>query len=287
MKVVGLFIEPRKLKQIYYNIDNFFDVLPDCKLYFYCGKGLLQHYDKLKQKYKLLIIRELNTYNLDALTYSDFMKTRSLWESLDGDFCLTIQTDGCLCKNSDYKIEEFFKYDYIGSNSYLKYKFLYFFQYYKKEFYNGGFSLRNISSMIKIIDKFKVEKTKKKPINLCNYPEDLYFYTCAKKFNMIIGSKYDFVSKNFCIQTDSISNNKIFCIHKYYHDNRIDKILEYCDEFKYFLKPIFENNSYIITNREIKEMKNYVFYAYLIRNIILIIKYVSYLIILYFMYLII
>ena len=141
--------------------------------------------------------------------------------------------------------------------------------------------------MIKIIDKFKVEKTKKKPINLCNYPEDLYFYTCAKKFNMIIGSKYDFVSKNFCIQTDSISNNKIFCIHKYYHDNRIDKILEYCDEFKYFLKPIFENNSYIITNREIKEMKNYVFYAYLIRNIILIIKYVSYLIILYFMYLII
>ena len=56
---------------------------------------------------------------MNALTCSDFMITRSLWESLDGDYCLTIQTDGSLCKNSDYKIEDFFKYDYLGSNIYI------------------------------------------------------------------------------------------------------------------------------------------------------------------------
>ena len=33
-KLIGVFIEPRKLKQVYFNIDNFFEVLPTTILYF-------------------------------------------------------------------------------------------------------------------------------------------------------------------------------------------------------------------------------------------------------------
>ena len=43
--------------------------------------------------------------------------------------------------------------------------------------------------MIKIIDKFKPETTKKS-IDLCHFVEDRYFYTCAKKLNILSRIKY-------------------------------------------------------------------------------------------------
>lgn len=36
--IAGVFIEPRMVKQIYYNIINFFKVLPNNKLYFFVVK---------------------------------------------------------------------------------------------------------------------------------------------------------------------------------------------------------------------------------------------------------
>jgi len=279
MKVVGLFIEPRKLKQIYYNIDNFFDVLPDCKLYFYCGKDLLQHYDKLKQKYKLLIIRELNTYNLDALTYSDFMKTKSLWESLDGDYCLTIQTDGCLCKNSDYKIEDFFKYDYIGSHVYLKYRFRFPFNFFSMqqthgEFSNGGFSLRKISTMLHIISIYKpTMPTQYKASSFEGIVEDMYFYRGCKKLNYNIANTNDNFAFNFSTQDTYLLGRKVFCIHKFSKINKIDELLNYCPEYKYFLMPIKDNNLIItIKEEEILYSKRERNKKYLIKYIIYVCK---------------
>jgi hypothetical protein len=284
MKVVGLFIEPRKLKQIYYNIDNFFDVLPDCKLYFYCGKGLLQHYDKLKQKYKLLIIRELNTYNLDALTYSDFMKTKSLWESLDGEYCLTIQTDGCLCKNSDYKIEDFFKYDYIGSYIYLKYRFRFPFNFFSMrnttgEFSNGGFSFRKISTMLHIISIYKPVTTYK-AASFEGIVEDMYFYKGCKKLNYNCAN--DNFAFNFSTQALHLENIKVFCIHKISYNS--NEIIKYCPEYNYFISPIKEiKNSITITPEEIlyskrkinsKRLLKYIIYICKINMFILLFSYV-------------
>ena len=37
--VAGVFVEPRMVEQIYFNIENFFKVLPDNNLYFFCGKN--------------------------------------------------------------------------------------------------------------------------------------------------------------------------------------------------------------------------------------------------------
>ena len=116
-KLIGVFIEPRKLKQVYFNIDNFFEVLPTTILYFFCGKGLKYHYEfKFKKKFKNLKIIELEVNNFNFASYSDFMKSHSFWDNFksDAEYCLTIQTDGCLCKNSLYNIQDFFKYDYVG-----------------------------------------------------------------------------------------------------------------------------------------------------------------------------
>tara|TARA_B110000208_G_scaffold162209_1_gene198335 strand:+ start:991 stop:1341 length:351 start_codon:yes stop_codon:yes gene_type:complete len=100
-KLIGVFIEPRKLKQVYFNIDNFFEVLPTTILYFFCGKGLKYHYEfKFKKKFKNLKIIELEVNNFNFASYSDFMKSHSFWDNFksDAEYCLTIQTDGCLCK---------------------------------------------------------------------------------------------------------------------------------------------------------------------------------------------
>ena len=252
MKIVGLFVEPRKLKQIYYNIENFFEVLPNSKLYFYCGNGFLQYYKKLEDKYKLLIVRELrDTTDLNALKYSQFFVKKSLWESLDGDYCLTIQTDGCLCKNSNFKIEDFLKYDYIGPSTYIKYRYLYFCKRYKQHFINGGFSFRKISTMIDIIDRYKT------PIDssaACDY----YFYEGCKHLNYKIANDDDRFGLNFGIQTSFNPSIKAFCIHKFAYFNKTNEILKYCPEYKYFIAPIKEKaESTIITNQEILYAKRY------------------------------
>ena len=247
--------------------------MPNSKLYFYCGNGLSQHYNKLKAKYKLLIIKELNTNNFNALTYSDFMKTKSLWESLDGDYCLTIQTDGVLCKNSDYKIEDFCKYDYIGSYITKKYRFPFPFNFFSMkqttgEFANGGFSLRKISSMLHIINTYK-------PTMLTTYKsptfegiiEDMYFYNGCKKLN------YNYANENFAFnfstQERYLPNIKVFCIHKFAYNNNITEIIKYCPDYNYFISPIKEiNGSVTITVKEIFYYKRKVYIKYLLKYII-------------------
>ena len=67
--VAGVFVEPRMVEQIYFNIENFFKVLPDNNLYFFCGKNTKSiHITNLK-KYQYnetnLIIHELDVHDLD------------------------------------------------------------------------------------------------------------------------------------------------------------------------------------------------------------------------------
>ena len=152
-KLIGIFIEPRKCIEIFHNIQNFFKVLPNTKLYFFCGKGLKQYYDVNLSLYDKLIVIELPVSNFNTNQYSDLLKSLAFWIQFDAEFCLTIQTDGCLCSNSPYNIDYFYKYDFVGGYSHKHWsdKMGTLIDF-KTSFpcLNGGFSLRNISKCIKI-----------------------------------------------------------------------------------------------------------------------------------------
>ena len=116
--IAGVFVEPRLLEQVYFAMINFFDILPDNKLYFFCGKGDKNIHLQNIKKYNLdkynINIYELDTNNLNFKTYSNLFKSFFILDKVNEDYILTIQTDGCLCKNSKFKINDFLKYDYIG-----------------------------------------------------------------------------------------------------------------------------------------------------------------------------
>ena len=244
MSVCGLFIAPRKLKQVKHNIDNFFNIMENAYLYFYCGNGLSTHYSSLVDIYPRLIIRELDVSNLDGNTYSDFMKSRSLWESISGDYVLTIQTDGCLCKKSPYTISDFTMYDYVGGyapqeSGWKETRGLH--EYSSFQYFNGGFSLRKRQSMIDAIDTYPPQKSVPfKPDNSFEtYWEDLYYTVCLLKMKKKVG--LDEYATHFCSHT--MYSLPTFCIHKtaaYVNKSILLKCLEYCPEYVFFLKPEYE-----------------------------------------------
>ena len=240
--LIGIFIEPRKIKQIYDNIDNFFDVLKTVKLYFFCGKGLKSYFEKCLN-YKNLIIIELTTTNLTPCEYSDLLKSSSFWNQFNNSaqYALIIQSDGCLCKNSPYKIEDFLNYDYIGGYTPDKWwwketKGLHNYDCY--QCFNGGFSLRNISACKDVIKNFPPKQSEnfKNNKDITKYHEDLYFVSGMLKLKYNVG--LDKFATNFCTHTHFI--NKTFCVHKLNHYDKsykLQKFLNYCDDFKLFLSP--------------------------------------------------
>jgi hypothetical protein len=245
----GLFIEPRKLKQIILNIVNFQECLPNINLYFYCGKNNSEYHikeinkwndnNKIKIKKENIIITELNINNLDFISYSNLLKSKNIWEKITSDYVLTIQTDGCLCKNTPYKISDFFKYDYVGG--YAKEKWWWketngLHNYEDFQCFNGGFSLRNREKCLDVINKYYSNNTVRF-YNGCPFeyfPEDLYFVVGMFKlgYNVAI----DKFAINFCSHTSFVNNS--YCIHKldhYVNKDELNKCLKYCNEFIYFI----------------------------------------------------
>ncbi len=118
-KVCGILVEPRKMDNIIILIDNFFQVLPGRHLFFFCGHSHFNYYKQLLSIYSNQItLIDLKVDNLTPYTHNDLWKSFDFWNHFnDYTHVLTIQTDGCLCPDSPYKIEDFFSYDYIGGYS--------------------------------------------------------------------------------------------------------------------------------------------------------------------------
>ena len=254
IKLIGIFIEPRQLTEIFDNIHNFFQVLPNVKLYFFCGKNLKNYYDSKLLFYDQLIIIELPVNNMTSIEYSNFLKTATFWEQFDAEYCLTIQTDGCLCLNSHYTIDTFLKYDFIGGYS-------------KKHWHaqmssiidldtvypclNGGFSLRNIKKCINVIKTFPPLVTNKRQNDIFEmFPEDIYFAYGMLKLGYNVGIDKEAVK--FCTHTKYLVNT--FCVHnfkKYASSKKYARFLTYCSQYSLFINPTIDTaNAY--TNYETK-----------------------------------
>lgn len=247
-QVSGVLVEPRYLASIPQLIQNFKKVLPNCKLYFFCGKSSFPIFFNLYGHDSLVHLIPLETDNLTPNSHNDFLKTSEFWNHFDTDYILTIQTDGCLCENSPYKISDFLHYDYIGGYTPFKWWWketngLHSFDDFQS--FNGGFSLRKVQAMKEVICAFPPTSTQPFSQNLpfTSYGEDLYFVVGMLKLNKQSTEKrkynvaLDEFSVNFCTHTHFIKPT--FCVHKLdaYHNvdsHVIQNFLKYCPTFAAF-----------------------------------------------------
>jgi hypothetical protein len=184
---------------------------------------------------------------------------------------LTINTRGCLCENSEYKIEDFFKYDFVGGfapSKFLSNENRDLRNLSDYEFFNGGFSFRRIRAIKDVINKFPPLPTGNNNENSSfrAYTEDLYFVigllllnstgmyidnvvkdidNVVKDIDIYQGNKdlkkkyrvgLDDLATKFCSYTYYV--DKTFCVNEL--DNNIgpqqlDKFLKYCPLFKNFM----------------------------------------------------
>jgi hypothetical protein len=215
----ALIVEPRDMKRIPLIINHFlFTLGPKWKLVFYCGAGLKAKWISIVNKE--VEIRELSVNNFSAHTYSDFLKSKELWESLYGDFVLVFQTDAWIMNEPPYTIDYFISRNksYIGGNMCYKWCQLPFRTGYSN--YNGGLSLRKRKDMLYIIEKFPPVKTLENPPDdttienispIETLAEDVYFVKASYLLNLELGDT-DEEFNHFALHT--ISYRQAFGVHK-------------------------------------------------------------------------
>lgn len=214
-----LFVEPRIFDNCHVILNHFVDVLGENWNYvFYCGKNTKEFWEKSALN-KIYEVRELEVVNFTSPDfYSDFMKQRKLWDSLDGEFILTAQMDTWITHDCGHTIYDFINLDksYIGGNMrYIWYELSQREQIQCKYYnFNGGLSLRKRKDMIKIIDSFPPEKTSNEENvirrNHLTDAEDVYFTLGCHKLGFKLGD--DEISSHFAVHGWFKPN--FFGIHK-------------------------------------------------------------------------
>jgi hypothetical protein len=240
MKNTVLFVEPRVFKKCPDILNQFVNILgTNWEYIFYCGKGTLSYWENTNI-HKIYEIRELDVNNFPTEDlYSDFMKQKSLWESLSGEYVLTAQMDTWITNDFGYTIDDFIKLNksFIGGN--MSYPWFELSQREGIDFnyknFNGGLSLRNRLDMLKVINHFPPEKTSINndvlTRNIHTDAEDIYFVLGCYKLGLPIGN--DEKSSHFAIHT--IFKEQFFGIHK--PGKEIENILQEHYHNIYLLNP--------------------------------------------------
>jgi len=208
----ALIVDPRNNNFLPSLINDFKEKLGNnWKIVFYCGRGLKS--EMAKYLYRDVEIRELEISNFISTEYSDFMKTRELWESLYGDFVITFQLDAYILNKPPYTIDYFIDMNksYIGGNmdhGWVELQREDIYPDYRN--FNGGLSLRKRVDMINIIKTFRPEKTVEKSTNFLTDAEDVYFTIGCYKLNYPVGDSKE--CQHFSV--NRILVDKWFGLHK-------------------------------------------------------------------------
>jgi hypothetical protein len=216
-----LIIEPRFIQSLVTNLANtYLHLGNDWNYVFYCGRGTKIYWSKMLPNF--IQLRELHVNNFPKPeNYSSFCKRKELWQSLYGEFVLTLQADAWITNEEPYTIEYFLNKNmsFIGGNM----------NYHWSELtknnmnppfrnFNGGLSLRKRQDMLKIIDTFPFHGVSNEILEkdvFRKYAEDVYFTFCCYKLKMRVGD--DEESSHFSIH--SIYNDNFFGIHRPYSDD--------------------------------------------------------------------
>ena len=178
MKKIAFLSEPRRHKALKFVLENFLSVLPE-EWYVQVNHGThnIDYIKNIVDESEILseadsknrfLLYNLGVENMTHKDESDLLRTEGFWDNIDGDLLLKFECDTMLCPNSEYKISQFEKYDYIGG-------------YWGTQLYpldepyptlqpggaysppyngpmvlcmNGGLSLRNKDVMIDVIKKY-------------------------------------------------------------------------------------------------------------------------------------
>jgi hypothetical protein len=203
-----LLVEPRKLDYIKEILQHCHKCLGNEKwdYVFYCGKGTIEYWKERLEDW--IELRELNVDNFSTPTlYSDFMKSKELWECLNGKFILTIQPDTWILNKAPHNIDYFIALDksFIGGNiQYIWWEF----EREKLSFdfnnFNGGLSLRKREDMIRVIESFPPLPTEYPSKYMATDAEDVYFSIGCHKLGFTLGDD---------------ENSSHFAVHSIYKDS--------------------------------------------------------------------
>jgi hypothetical protein len=231
-----LLIEPRNIQEIEIILANCYNKLGDSWNYvFYCGKSFFPLW---REKFPSFIeVRPLENDNFeDTRLYSDFCKKKELWDSLYGEFVLTIQLDTWIMSIAPYDIDYFIRLNksYIGGN--MEYTWGYFDKIDLKHDirnFNGGLSLRKREDMLKVIETYPPSKTLDDRSNFLAEHEDVYFTYGCIQLNLPIGD--DNESSHFSLHT--ICKDKYFGVHQAHKfvSNQLKKTNPYLQYLNQFL----------------------------------------------------
>jgi hypothetical protein len=187
---------------------------------FYCGIDSIPYWRE-KGVHPSTELRALSVDNLPkASNYSDFMKQKWLWESLRGEFVLTIQADTWpLDCGEPYTIEHYISLQksYIGGNIPEEYAWPQLARdNWRSEFrnFNGGLSLRKRRDMIRVIEAFPPLPTAENEHNQIFEAdaEDVYFVIGCHRLGLAVSD--DAATFQFSINMSFPEDARAFGIHK-------------------------------------------------------------------------
>jgi len=154
MNKVAVIVETREHEALPFVLNNVMSILPDgWGLQIFHGSNNLEYVKKVTDT-ELLNGKEITYTDLkiDSISADDssleIMLTEDFWNKVVGETVLYFECDTMLCPNSEYKVEDFEHFDFIGGywgnqlemldNDYSKVM-------------NGGLSVRKKSYMLDII----------------------------------------------------------------------------------------------------------------------------------------
>jgi len=214
MKNTVLFIEPRPIPFCITLLHQYIKILgtTEWNYIFYFGKGTLNLWETLDKT--IVELRELPVSNFNnSNEYNDFMKQQSLWESISGEFILTIQLDTWVFENTGHTINDFIELNksFIGGNMSTRWGELerekMIFQYSN---FNGGLSLRKRQDMIRVCQTFPPQPTIYPSTHIESDAEDVYYTIGCFRLGLAIGN--DEISSRFAIHR--IFREPFFGIHQ-------------------------------------------------------------------------
>jgi hypothetical protein len=195
-----MMIEPREISHVVTILHEYYKYFGDTWNYvFYCGKNTTRNWKKYKFAMDIEF-RELYTDNFTATQYNDFMKQKSVWESLYGEFVLTVQVDTWPMNMVPIETFMYLNQSYIGGAMP---------QHWRESHRegvaadikycngNGGLSLRKRLDMIRVLETYPPLATIPDSMSLETDAEDVYFYLGCKRLGLPIGN--DIVSSHFAL----------------------------------------------------------------------------------------
>ena len=153
MTKVAVIVETRKHKALPFVLNNVMSILPDeWNLQIFHGSNNLDYINEIIHNTEYSDKVTLSNLNIDSISQQDtnleIMLTENFWNQVIAETVLYFECDTMLCPNSEYKIEDFEHFDYIGGYwgnilGVLDSKY--------ERVMNGGLSIRKKSFMLDII----------------------------------------------------------------------------------------------------------------------------------------